>query len=265
MQEILPRKMLLCPSSSPGLCFKAPGSSRGTGTVYGKHGQSLGFLLAPRARADICLRFHLLIMDFHVGTELLWWVREAAGQTLGQLCPYPLLRADLHLCQALTCGANAKSGTVPASHIPSPSPFCFPKPVSPRGGASSSPRQRALSKHVACAHQSALLLLRLLLTSPFGKPGKQKNIETRQQHQRLPALMVGDLATAAQTSFCFLVDENISGCFNVCSFKWLPVPGGTGDVPCPMFSSGCCGTNPLWWARGRAALGHLRPMFPPIL
>ena len=35
------------PSSSPRLCLKAPGSSRGTGTVFGKHGQSLGFLLAP--------------------------------------------------------------------------------------------------------------------------------------------------------------------------------------------------------------------------
>ena len=151
----------------------------------------------------------------------------------GALCT-PCFGLTSISAKPLSCSANAKSGTVPASHIPSPSLSCFPKPVSPCGGASSSPRQHALNKQVLCAHRSALLLLWLPLASPFGEPGKQNNIETRQQRQRLPPLMVRDLATTAQMRFCFLVGENISGCFNVCSCKWLLVPGRRRHWPCPM-------------------------------
>lgn len=163
------------------------------------------------------------------GTDPGAGVRQSRGSSLpapwchGALCT-PCSGLTCASAKPLSCSANAKSSTIPAPHIPSPSSSCFPKPISPLEGGSSSPRRHTLNKQVVCAHRSALLLLRLLLTSPFGEPGEQNNIETRQQRQRLPPLMVGDLATTAQMRFCFLVGENISGCFNVCSCKWLPVP-----------------------------------------
>lgn len=56
-------------------------------------------------------------------------------------------RADPRLSATpLSCGANAKSGTIPAPRIPAPSSSCFPNPVSPFGGGSGSPRHQALNK-----------------------------------------------------------------------------------------------------------------------
>lgn len=141
-------------------------------------------------------------MDFHVGIELPWCMRPWGRPWCRGALYIPCSGLSSSSAKLLSCGVNTphKNGIILVPHIPSPSSSYFFKPVSPLHQR----RQHGLNKQVISAHARVLLLLWLLLISPFGEPGKQNNIETRQQ-QRLPLLMVRDLTTAALMRFGFLV------------------------------------------------------------